>query len=206
MGASTYPVYLKLQGKRCLVVGAGPVGVRKVSGLVVAGADVTVVSPSIPESLKARVSCIERPFQPDDVDGMKLVVTATDSEAVNLSVVEAAEQAGVWVNDATSLGRSGFILPATVRQGDLTLAVSTGGESPAYARLIRESLEEHFGAEHAEMLRLLSELRPRVMSRITDGADRKRFWDRLVTQETLNLIKDGHIDRVEQKVEEWLSS
>jgi precorrin-2 dehydrogenase / sirohydrochlorin ferrochelatase len=208
--SSTYPVFLRLEDASCVVVGGGKVGERKVDGLLAAGAIVTVISPVVTPRLEAKskqdLTWERRAFQEKDLNGMVLAVAATDDARVNESVVEAARVAKVWVNDATSADRSDFILPATVRRGDLTLAVSTGGGSPAYARLVREMLEDQFGNEHAEMVRLLAELRPRVMTAFQEASDRKAFWDKLVSIETLNMIKDGHIKKVEAQVAEWLSS
>ena len=208
--SSTYPVFLRLEDASCVVVGGGKVGERKVDGLLAAGAIVTVISPVVTPRLEAKskqdLTWERRAFQEKDLNGMVLAVAATDDARVNESVVEAARVAKVWVNDAPSADRSDFILPATVRRGDLTLAVSTGGGSPAYARLVREMLEDQFGNEHAEMVRLLAELRPRVMTAFQEASDRKAFWDKLVSIETLNMIKDGHIKKVEAQVAEWLSS
>lgn len=208
--ARAYPIFLRLEGKHVLVVGGGPVGERKIDGLLAAGARVVVVSPEVTEGVRRRVGADlewrNRAFEPADLDGASLVVAATDQDAVNARVVEEARKRDVWVNDATSKERSDFMLPATVRRGDLALAVSTGGGSPAYARLVREMLEGVFGEEHVEMVRMLSELRPRVMAAFPDSADRKAFWDRLVTEETLQMIKNNEIAAVEAQVAAWLSS
>ena len=205
-----YPVFLRIEGKRALVVGGGPVGERKLKGLVESGASCVVVSPKVTPGIEAiigdRVEWRSRTFEPADLDGVAIAVAATDSQRVNAEVVEAAHTRGVLVNDATSLDRSDFTLPATVRRGGMTLAVSTEGGSPAYAKLVRTMLEDAFGGEHAAMVELLSELRPRVMERFPDGGDRKAFWDRLVTEETLGMIKQNEMEAVRNRVEQWLSS
>ena len=209
MSAGTYPVFLRLKGKTCLVVGAGKVGARKARGLLASGARVRVVSLKVSwafgeEDLSA-CEVVERGFDAADLDGMSLVVAATDSESVNGEVVSAARARGVWVNDVTSADRSDFILPAIVNRGGLTIAVSTGGGSPAYARFVRETLEEEFGEEHAAMVNLLTELGPRVMDSLEPDV-RPVFWEKVVTNETLDLIRSGQADELRERIERWLSS
>jgi precorrin-2 dehydrogenase len=135
-----YPVYLDLRGVLVLVVGAGPVAARKVAGLAVAGARVRVVasavSPSLDRTLVDEVH--ERPFEPADLEGARLVVTATGDRDVDASVAAAATAAGLWVNAADQPADCSFILPAIARNGPLTVAVSTGGASPALARRLRD--------------------------------------------------------------------
>ena len=185
-------------------------GERKVKGLIEAGATVVVVSPEVTDTLAGmtgeRLTVCRRTFRESDLDDVSLVVTATDRDAVNEAVATAARDRGVWVNDASSRERSTFIVPASVRRGGLTLAVSTDGGSPAYAKLVREMLEIEFGEEHARMLTLLTEIRPRVRKAFDDSVDRRAFWDRLVTGETLDMIKNGQIEVVRERVEQWLSS
>jgi len=135
-----YPVYLDLRGVPVLVVGAGPVAARKVAGLAAAGARVRVVAPSVSPALdRALVDEVrERPFEPADLDGVRLVVTATGSRDVDASVAAAATAAGLWVNAADQPDDCSFILPAIARRGPLSVAVSTGGASPALARRLRD--------------------------------------------------------------------
>ena len=135
-----YPVYLDLREIVVLVVGAGPVAARKVAGLAAAGARVRVVasavSSSLDRSLVAEVR--ERPFAVEDLEGVRLVVTATGSRDVDAEVAAAATAAGLWVNAADQPDDCSFILPAIARNGPLTAAVSTGGASPALARRLRD--------------------------------------------------------------------
>jgi precorrin-2 dehydrogenase / sirohydrochlorin ferrochelatase len=135
-----YPVYLDLRDVPVLVVGAGPVAARKVAGLAAAGAQVRVVAPSVSPSLdRAHVAELrQREFEPADLDGVRLVVTAPGSATVDASVAAVAAAAGLWVNAADQPADCSFILPAIARHGPLTVAVSTDGSSPALARRLRD--------------------------------------------------------------------
>jgi precorrin-2 dehydrogenase/sirohydrochlorin ferrochelatase len=135
-----YPVYLDLEGVPVLVVGAGPVAARKVQGLAAAGAAVTVVAREVSAALdrSAVVEVRHRSFEPADVRGMRLVVTATGVPEVDAEVAAAATAAGIWVNAADQPADCSFILPAIARNGPLAVAVSTGGTSPALAGRLRD--------------------------------------------------------------------
>jgi siroheme synthase-like protein len=137
-----YPVVLDLHGVPVLVVGGGPVAVRKVAGLVAAGAVVRLVAPVVDERL-ARDDVGEirgREYQPDDLDGMRLVVTATGVTAVDASVAADARVRGIWVNAADQPADCDFILPAIARQGSVSVAVSTDGKTPALAARLRDRI------------------------------------------------------------------
>jgi precorrin-2 dehydrogenase/sirohydrochlorin ferrochelatase len=135
-----YPVVLDLHGVLVLVVGAGPIASRKVAGLVEAGARVRVVAPDVaPELDRTSVAELhERPYGPRDLDGVRLVVTATGDRDVDARVAADARAAGLWVNAADQPADCSFILPAIARNGPLSIAVSTDGASPALARRLRD--------------------------------------------------------------------
>jgi siroheme synthase-like protein len=137
-----YPVSLDLHDVPVLVVGAGPIGARKVQGLVAAGARVRVVAQRVSEALDrgAVWEVRERPYEPADLDGVRLVVTATGDAAVDAQVAADARSAGIWVNAADQPDDCGFILPAIARAGRITVAVSTDGASPALAGALRDRL------------------------------------------------------------------
>jgi precorrin-2 dehydrogenase len=140
MTSFAYPVYLDLSGAPVLVVGAGPVAARKVEGLAAAGARVRVVAPEVSPALdRAHVAELrERRFEPADLDGVRLVVTATGDRDLDALVAAAATAAGLWVNAADQPADCTFILPAIARNGPLAVAVTTGGASPALARRLRD--------------------------------------------------------------------
>jgi len=180
-----YPIFLDLQGKRCVVVGGGEVATRKVQGLLDAGAEVSVVSPTLTETLSmlAEWGIIQhtaRAFQASDVDGCALVIGATDHLAVNTAVCEAARRQGIWVNIVDTPDACDFIAPAVVRRGALQIAISTGGKSPTLAKQIRIQLEQLYGQEYAELLTWLGEQRERIRRLAVDAATRKAFHEQLV--------------------------
>ena len=135
-----YPVFLDLLGVPVLVVGAGPVAARKVAGLAAAGAAVRVVAPEISPDLDRDLvtELHQRPYEPGDLDGVRLVITATGRMDVDATVAADATAAGIWVNAADQPADCTFILPAVARNGPLTVAVSTDGASPALARRLRD--------------------------------------------------------------------
>ncbi|MCU1397257.1 MAG: putative precorrin-2 dehydrogenase [Acidimicrobiales bacterium] len=136
-----YPVFLDLSGTRVLVVGGGPVALRKATGLADAGARVTVIAPSTVSAIDTvAVEVDHRPFQEGDVVGFQLVITATDDPAVNALVAADATSHGIWVNSADDPDNCTFILPAVARRGPITVAVSTGGMSPALAGRLRDDI------------------------------------------------------------------
>ena len=138
-----YPVVLDLHGVNVLVVGAGPVAARKVSGLAAAGAVVRVVAPDVSGAMEGEVAAghvealSRRPFRPSDLEGVRLVVTATGTDTDH-EVATAATGAGIWVNAADRPGDCSFILPAVARNGSVSIAVSTDGTSPALAQRLRD--------------------------------------------------------------------
>lgn len=137
-----YPVFLDLRGKPVLVVGAGNVALRKVRGLLEAGAQVTVVSPAhLPEFDKLPIVQRPRRFRRSDIRGQALVFAATDDRRVNHSVSEAANAAGIPVNVADAPEECAFLVPSRIRRGNLQVAVSTSGQSPTLAIAIRKKIE-----------------------------------------------------------------
>lgn len=138
-----YPVFLDLRGCKVLVVGAGKVALRKVKGLLEAGARVTVVSPAAdPEFAALDLEWKARCFDWDDVQDQVLVYTATNDRAVNRAVAEAARAKGVWVNVADAPEECSFLVPSRLNRGDLQVAVSSSGRDPRVAVAVRKQIEE----------------------------------------------------------------
>ncbi len=141
-----FPLFVDLEGRPCVVLGGGAIALRKVEGLLAAGAVVTVVSPALAAGLAAlaaegRVAHVARAYAEGDLAGAALAFAATDDGAVNAAGAREGRARGVWVNAADDPAHCDAILPAVVRRGALTVAVSTGGASPALARAVRERIE-----------------------------------------------------------------
>ncbi|AJY76047.1 precorrin-2 dehydrogenase/sirohydrochlorin ferrochelatase family protein [Paenibacillus beijingensis] len=176
-----YPVILKLEGIRCVVIGGGAVAERKTAGLLDAGADIViVVSPSLTLQLRklaesGRITAEIKEYEQSDIRGAGLVFAATDSREVNARVASDAARAGVMVNTADEGSGGSFITPAVVRRGDLLLAVTTSGASPALAAHIRQELEHRYGPRYEAALRDLKRLREELKKLVPDAVKRKEL-------------------------------
>jgi precorrin-2 dehydrogenase/sirohydrochlorin ferrochelatase len=181
----TYPLFALIEDSPVLVVGGGSVGERKVLDLLEAGALVTVVSPALTPVLQnlaeqGVIRHLDQEFFPELVEGMALVVGATDDREVNIAVSVACRRRGIFVNIVDDPELCTFIVPAQVKRGGLTIAISTGGASPALARKIRERLEEVFGPEYGSYLELLQAVRERLLAARRGHPDNARVFHRLV--------------------------
>jgi precorrin-2 dehydrogenase/sirohydrochlorin ferrochelatase len=205
----TYPLFVLIHGKPCLVVGGGSVAARKVQDLLAAGALVTVVSPELTPALAAlagqgKIRHLQGDFQEEQVAGMALVIGATDDMAVNAQVSAAAQARSIWVNIVDQPELCTFIVPAQVRRGELTLAISTGGASPALARKIREELEGLFGPEYGPYLALLQAMRSRVLAARRGDPDNAALFKRLVASPLQKTLAQGDRARVAALLRELL--
>lgn len=205
-----YPAILLLEGRLAIVIGAGAVAERKVRTLRDAGARVRVVSPDVTDALRGRatageIELLERRFAPGDLAGAAAVVAATDDTAVNQAVFEEATGRGIPVNVVDDVDRCTFIAPSIVRRGDLVLAISTGGKSPALAVRIRERLEHEFGEDYARFLDLMGRLREEVALE-GDQAERAKAWYRVVDSEVMDLVREGRAEDAHARALEILRS
>lgn len=183
-GGGAYPVVLRLRGRRALVVGGGKVAARKTAGLLAADAHVVVVSPAFLPAFgrlggPAALTLVERPYVPSDLEGMTVAVAATDDRRVNARVGADARRAGVPVSVVDAPGESDFIVPAVVRRGDLLIAVSTSGRSPALAGHLRRELELLVPDDWEVLVRLLGAARARVRRAVGDAERRRHLLQRL---------------------------
>src|SRR3972149_7391549 len=154
---SYFPIVLERPGRRCRGIGGGVIAERKIAGLLGVGAEVTVISPEVTPAIlnwskNNSIQLTARCYQNGDLSGHELVFVATDDSAVNERAYQESKSYGVWVNAADDPARCDFILPAVIRRGDLTVAVSTGGASPAATRAIREELGDYFTADHVHVV------------------------------------------------------
>ena len=187
-----------MAGRRCLVIGGGAVAERKVAGLLQAGATVSVVSPDITEAIarwskQNSIHFIARRYRPGDLAGFELVVVATDEAEVNAAAFNEGRERGVWVNAADDPAHCDFILPSVLRRGDLTVAVSSGGNSPALARTIREELEFYFTGEYERLTQLAAEVRDELQRRsITVPFE---TWRKALSGEVRQILMRGDLAR-----------
>ena len=206
-----YPVFLKLEDKLCVVVGAGRVAERRVRGLCDAGAQVRVVGITATEGIlqladEGAIHLCQRAFEPGDLDGSVLVIAATDQADVNRAVQAAAKCREILFCGADRHTESDFIVPAVVRRGDLQVSISTGGNSPAYAALLRREIEAFLDDGHAGFSDLITDLRRRVYARFPNAPERRQaFWQQLVTDDMLALARQGRWAEIEERIEKCLS-
>ena len=159
-GTVLYPIFLNLDGKRCVVVGGGAVANRKARKLLQARAEVVAISPEVkPELESVATEVHRRPYREGDLEGASLVFAATNRREVNAAVTREARGRGIPVNVADEPSEGDFALPSVLRRGQLQLAVSTGGASPTLARRVRYELESAFGSEWAGVVEALGRAR-----------------------------------------------
>jgi siroheme synthase-like protein len=203
--ALQYPVNLVLEGRRCLVVGGGPIAIRKVRGLLACGAEVHVIAPAVEAELAALPVTIDRrPYQEGDVAGFWLAVAATNDHDVNAAVYRDGERLHVWVNSADDPMSCSYTLPSVVRRGPITVAVSTGGHSPALATWLKARIEADLGPEYEVLVELLSAEREalKAAGRSTEGL----AWQKALASDMLTLIRAGQVQEARERLQACLSS
>ena len=191
-----YPIFVEMQGRRVTLVGGGKVAHEKIGKLVDAGASVTVIAPELIPPVRAFIDdgharLIEREYRPGDVQGCELVMVATDDGAVNRTVALEARAAGIWVNAADDVTNCDFILPSLARRGNIAIATSTSGASPAMARWLRERMEEFLTDEVVTLGELAAEVRLLVREREREcaaGCDRTRTPPPLLCADCPNRV------------------
>jgi uroporphyrin-III C-methyltransferase / precorrin-2 dehydrogenase / sirohydrochlorin ferrochelatase len=202
-----YPVCLNLRGRRAVVIGGGAVAEQKVLGLLAAGARVTVVSPDRTARLSALaaeggIQLRHRTYRSGDLAGAWLAIAATDDRGVNARVWAEAERAGILLNAVDDTEHCSFIAPAIHRAGDITVAVSTAGKSPALAARLRERVARSIGPVEARLCALLGELRPELAARVPDARARTALWYRIVDSDVIEFVRRGDMGGARQRVEE----
>lgn len=192
-----YPIFLDLRDRPVIVIGGGEVALRKVAGLLDAGANVTVVSPYLHPNLVAllgqgRITHVSSQYRRGDLEGYALAFVATDDPSVNASVASEGRERGVWVNAVDDPKHCDFIAPSVIQRGDLVVAISSGGGSPAATRKIREELEGFLGEEYALLLDIASEVRAELREKgVSTDAE---AWNRALAGEFRRLLRNGKRD------------
>ncbi|MFO7964407.1 MAG: bifunctional precorrin-2 dehydrogenase/sirohydrochlorin ferrochelatase [Desulfobacterales bacterium] len=190
-----YPIFLDISGRCCTVIGGGDVAARKAKTLIECGASVTVVSPEITESLHAladqkKITWKNRTCEARDVTGAFLVFGATNDNALNRRIQADAKEAGALCNIVDQPELCDFILPSLVERGDLVIAVSTTGKSPAYARKLKKYLEKRLGDEHRLFLELMGAIRKKLLNENRASHHNKPLFEKLVDAGLIEMIKN----------------
>lgn len=196
---SYYPVFLNISGKKCVVVGGGPVALRRVKALLEHGANVEVISPALDSELNklvatGEINVLRRRYQAGDLQGALMAVAATNDRDINQEVVKEAWRSGILANTVDGAEDSDFMVPSYLQRGNIIIAISTAGSSPALARKIRTKLEKDFGDEYASLALLIKEVRVELGRRgIKVNSDN---WQKALDLDLMvDLIKKGNKER-----------
>ena len=201
--AQRYMVSLDIENKKSLVIGGGNVAERKVRSLLECGSAVIVVSPDISPGLKTladkgliiyRQGC----YESSDLKDMFLVIGAAGREEGNRQIAQDCSGRNLIVNIVDDPTKGNYFVPATVRRGALTIAVSTGGKSPMLARKLREELEKDYGPQYGEFLEMLGCLREEVIKSAADSEKKKTILENLVNEDILSLLKKGRLESAKE--------
>jgi precorrin-2 dehydrogenase/sirohydrochlorin ferrochelatase len=198
---SYYPVLIQLDGKKVIVVGGGTVAERKIDTLLEYGAVVQVISRELTSQLHqylegGRIGFLGQEFNEDFLEEAFMVIAATDDPYLNHRVSEKAREKGLLVNAVDQPSDCNFILPSILRRGDLLIAVSTSGKSPALAKKVREKLEERFGNEYESFLILMGRLREEILSQRLPQDENRKIFHELVNSPILEAIGRKDWDEV----------
>ena len=198
-----YPIHLDIQKRNCLVVGGGDVGTRKVINLLKCGAKVTVVGPAMSERLQniARTEALTlklRSYRTTDLDGMFLVIGATDDETLNRRISSEAQARNKLCNIADRPEVCNFILPAIVQRDDLVITISTSGRSPALAKKLRKTLEKQFGEEYREFLQLMGAIRSKLLSQAHKPEAHKPLFEQLINSDLIAMIREAKTKEINE--------
>lgn len=191
-----YPIFLDIEGRAVVIIGGGNVCARKAETMMNYGARVTVVSPEFTEEIEtwAGAGALEirrKRYEESDLDGANIVIASTDDQTVNEQIAADCRRRRIPVNvvDVTPLCE--FIVPAIIEKGSITIAVSTGGKSPAIARTLKEDLQHLVGPEYTEINDVLGTLRDSAKRVLATDVDRKRFFDGIISRGILGMLREG---------------
>ncbi len=205
-----YPVYLNLKGKRVVVIGGGDVAERKIDSLVGTDATIVVISPQTNAGIaclaeQRRIELRKRAYAHGDCAGAALVFAATDDSEISRAVHEEASALGTFVNTADQPALCNFIMPAVVRRGDIGIAISTSGKSPALAARLRRKVSETVGPEYARLAELLSRVRPEIRGRVQGANSRKELHYRILDSDIVSLLESNQMARAKERLQQIIN-
>lgn len=190
-----YPVYIDITNERCVVVGGGDVAERKVMRLIDSGAHVSVVSRTLTSTLEkmkkeGKIDHIEADYDDDSLSGAFLVIGATDRDDVNAKIFRDGRAKGCLVNIVDDPDNCNVILPSLFRRGDLSIAISTGGKSPALAKKLRQDMEHLFGPEYETLLMIMGKLREKIVMKGRSSNENRQLFESVIHSDILHHIKE----------------
>jgi precorrin-2 dehydrogenase/sirohydrochlorin ferrochelatase len=202
-----YPVFLSVTARRCVVVGGGEVAARKAESLLDAGAEVTVVSPEATAAIASlaaagRLDWVRRPYRSGDLQGAILAYAATDDDHLHAAIAADARAERVFLNVADRPQWCDFIVPSIARRGDLVVAVSTSGRSPAMARRVRQDIESMLTDEYEAAIALFDRLRRHLVRRGWSFERRREIFDRLLQSDVLTSLRRADRQEVDRLLAE----
>lgn len=194
----SYPILLRLEGRTCVIVGGGKVATRKITGLLAAGATIIVISLAVDSVVaelasQGKIELLLQSYQRDHLTTLApfVVIAATDNPTINAQVADDARKFGALVDCVDDDSNNDFTSMAAIRRGDLTIAIGTGGGSPALTMHIRQEIEALIGEEYGILLGWLSTLRDKIQQEIPGEKDRRDLWHRIIESPVLDLIRRG---------------
>jgi len=188
-----YPIFLKLNGRRVIIIGGGAVATRKAQSLLAAGAHVVVVADTIDDMLiafcqDANAELIKSRYSKDYLSGAVLAIAATNNHELNKQIYKDCQELGLLCNVVDVPELCDFFVPAVVKRGDLQIAISTNGRCPAYAALLRKKMEQNYTDNHGEFLIELDLIRKRIIADVSDTAERKVLLEKLVEDKSFEFF------------------
>ena len=203
-----YPINLDIEDKACVVIGGGVVALRKIRGLLAAGARVKVIAPEVCAEVEelargGEISWTREKFSEELLGDELILIAATDNPEVNQRAASQAKN--ILVNVVEGNGGN-FNVPSTIRRGELLLTISTGAESPAFSKFVRLMLEAELGENFGEGLKIISQWRRELKRLLPNHRERKIFWQKVLTRETWQLLKNGRLDELEERINHALES
>ena len=205
-----YPIFMNLQDQPCLIVGGGPVALRKIRLMLSAGAKITVVAPEICQDLEQefglRIVHLARSFSDSDIAGYRLITAATNDRHVNQRISELAQQSNVPVNVVDQPALCSFITPSIVDRSPVVIAISTGGGAPVLARMLRAKFEAIVPASYGRLASTMSRYRQRLKNALPIERDRRRFWERIVQGSIAEHFFAGRDSQAEQELDHAINN
>ena len=197
-----YPINLNVENKKCVVVGGGKVAYRKICGLLEAGAVVEVIAPEVCAEISnladaGKITLIREKYSAEKISEGLILIAATDDAEVNKIAAEDAHKKNFLVNVVNDF-EGDFFVPSKILRGDFLLTISTGGNSPAFSKFVREMLETEFDSNFGEGLKIIAELRREVKKILPDDKARIKFWREILTPQLWQLLKSGKLDELKK--------